>query len=250
MASRSNVTGANLRECMIWEKNKFGQVKQTLTGTYTMDAKSPHLLWLDPGGAGRTVLLPAEAAGAWFLINNQADAIEDLTVKEDAGVTTIGIVKAGQGTWFFCDGTTWYTLSDTGSAAGSVIVADAASYTVLAANSGRTHILPDVTSSITVTLPTPDEGLEYTFIYGGVAADAQNHLFTGGAGNFLKGNILMADTDAGAGADEMSVVFGNGSSHITLTVTTPGYYEIRAISDGALWYVTGTVGSATVCAFS
>lgn len=106
---RSNLDFADLRGCMLWEKNRFGQIVQALTGTYTMDDDMPLLQFLDPGGAGREVRLPAVAKGLFYILINTADANEDLTVKESTGVTTIGVVTRGARQWFFCDGTTWWS---------------------------------------------------------------------------------------------------------------------------------------------
>ena len=46
-----------------------------------------------------------------------------------------------------------------GNAEGIVNVPDAATYTVLAADSGKVHIMPDLTASCTITLPTEKAGL-------------------------------------------------------------------------------------------
>lgn len=104
---RLNMTGARLDGMEIGGGNKYLTTRQTLGGTYTMDADEPMVLFLDPGGSGRTVLLPPEANGLSFGIVNTADGNENLTVKEDAGVTTIDIVGRGRVSWFYCDGTTW-----------------------------------------------------------------------------------------------------------------------------------------------
>lgn len=108
---RSNVEGAILSGNLLMEKNKLGSLIQTLGATFTIDDDMPHLLFLDPGGAGRTVLLPAEARGLWFVVVNTADAAETLTVKEDAGSTTIGTIEQDTIGLFFCNGTTWYDLT-------------------------------------------------------------------------------------------------------------------------------------------
>lgn len=105
---RMNLDGGRLNEVELGKKLYYLTNKQTLTGTYTMDADTLHVQFLDPGGASRTVLLPAEADGAWFVIINTADADEDLTVKEDSNTTTIGTVARGESQTFYCNGTTWY----------------------------------------------------------------------------------------------------------------------------------------------
>lgn len=128
---------------------------------------------------------------------------------------------------------------------GIVAVADASTYTVLAANSGKIHILPNFTASCTLTLPTAATGLNYTFIGKAVAADAQDWVFTAITPSFLLGGVMFADTDDPA--DTIAAVFPNGSSHLTLTVVTPsGGTVIRLTCDGTNWIVNGQVCSATV----
>ena len=63
---------------------------------------------LDPGGAGRTIVLPAEgnSRGKSFVIENTADAAEDLTVNNDAA-GLIGTINQNEAGIFSCDGTTW-----------------------------------------------------------------------------------------------------------------------------------------------
>lgn len=134
-----------------------------------------------------------------------------------------------------------------------VNVTDAATYTVLAANSGKIHVMPNFTSSCTLALPAAAAGLEYTFIGKAVAADAQNWIIqSASATNFFLGGVSFADTDAGAGADEIHAgVWSNGSSNDFLTVVTPGAGTyIYMICDGTNWIVNGQVASATVPAFS
>ena len=131
-----------------------------------------------------------------------------------------------------------------------VAVTDAASYSVLAADSGKIHLMPDFTASCTLTFPTAATGLEYKFISKAVAADAQNWVFTSPA-PFLKGGVVWADLNAGAASDEIGAVYPNGSSHVTLTVTTPaGGTELYFIYDGTNWIVNGTVVSDSTPAFS
>jgi hypothetical protein len=141
----------------------------------------------------------------------------------------------------------------TAAASRLVNVTDAATYTVLAADSGKIHIMPNFTSSCTLTLPTAAAGLEYTFIGKAVAADAQNWIIKSpSATNYFIGGVSFADTDAGAGADEIHAgIWSNGSTNDFLTVVTPGAGTyIYVICDGTNWIVNGQVSSATVPAFS
>lgn len=132
-----------------------------------------------------------------------------------------------------------------------VTVTDAASYSVLAANTGKIHICPDFTASCTMTLPAGVAGMYYFFEGKGVAADAQNWVFTSPS-PLMRGGVAFADNDAGAGADEIHAgIYPNGSSHVTLTITTPaaGTY-VSFLFDGTSWIANGWVNSATAPAFS
>jgi hypothetical protein len=134
-----------------------------------------------------------------------------------------------------------------------VNVTDAATYAVLAADSGKIHIMPNFTASCTLTLPTAAAGLEYEFIGKAVAADAQDWIIKSpSATNYFIGGVSFADTDAGAGGDEIHAgIWSNGSTNDFLTVVTPGAgTRIYVICDGTNWIVNGQVFSATVPAFS
>lgn len=89
--------------------NGFTANIETLTGTKALAASDDFLQVLDPDGA-RTVELPPEAEGLHYVIVNEADMAEDITVKEDAGSTTIATVSQGETGAFWCDGTTWHAI--------------------------------------------------------------------------------------------------------------------------------------------
>lgn len=65
----------------------------------------------DPGGAGRNVVLPAEgdAEGAMIFISNEADALEVLTIQNDAAATIVTPTQA-EAAVLWCDGVNWYGL--------------------------------------------------------------------------------------------------------------------------------------------
>lgn len=132
-----------------------------------------------------------------------------------------------------------------------VSVPDAATYTVLAKNSGKVHIIPDLTADCTITLPSAENGLSYRFMYAGAGADVQDWIInTAATTSLYKGGVIFADQDSDAAGDEIGPVFANGSTHDTMNVFTPSSgTHIDIVSDGTHWYVTGIVLSVTIPTF-
>lgn len=88
---------------------------ETLTGTKTLVINDAYFQVLDPGGAGRTVTLPAAAQGAEAVIVNTADAAEVLTIQDPTGPTTIATPTQAERALVWSDGTSWYGLVGAGS---------------------------------------------------------------------------------------------------------------------------------------
>ena len=129
-----------------------------------------------------------------------------------------------------------------------VFVADATPYTVLAADSGKLHIILEQTNSITLNLPVIAAGLSYKFVMGGVATEAQNWVIVATTPSFYNGGVAWTDTNAVASP---VAVYGNGTSHLTLTVNIPGAgTEIEIYSNGTEWFVHGNVISDSTPAFT
>lgn len=83
---RSNIDGARMNDNLLFAGNRMGVYNATLTGTLTLANGAPHILMLDPGGAARTVKLPASPQdGDFFILFNTADALEVITVQDSAG---------------------------------------------------------------------------------------------------------------------------------------------------------------------
>lgn len=80
----------------------------TLAATLVLTKDSPTINFLDPGGAARNVDLPAEeeSFGLVFIIANEADAAEVITVRNDAAGTIVTPTQ-GESALLFCDGTAW-----------------------------------------------------------------------------------------------------------------------------------------------
>ncbi|MBK8123874.1 MAG: hypothetical protein IPK54_10055 [Dokdonella sp.] len=95
--SRSMIEDADVRNPLIHrERHTWGA--KTLTGTLTLTEEEADVLDLDPGGASRNVVLPADAVGLRgrvFYIYNSADAAENLVMKQSDGSTTV--ITIGQG---------------------------------------------------------------------------------------------------------------------------------------------------------
>ena len=87
---------------------------ETLSGTKTLVFNDARVQFLDPGGAGRSVVLPAETAGVEVVISNAADASEDLTVKEDGASTTIVVISQNEDATLTSDGTSWSAILSKG----------------------------------------------------------------------------------------------------------------------------------------
>ena len=132
-----------------------------------------------------------------------------------------------------------------GVAKGAVFVLDAATYAVSANDSGKVHIMPDLTADCTITLPTEAQGLSYEFWYGGTAADAQDWIIkTTGNSNYMIGGLVGHDTD-NAG-DDTAVIDSDNNSNSQLTIYTPiAGTKVELVCDGVVWYVNGHVISAT-----
>ena len=131
-----------------------------------------------------------------------------------------------------------------------VEVGDETAYDVLAANSGKLHVIPDLTGDLTMDLPAEAAGLYYKFIYVGGAADAQDWIIDSENNtNFFTGGLnTFDDDDTGA-----TPVYSDNSDDSICTVLTPGTgTEVEIWSDGTIWFINGTVvsGTATSVVFS
>jgi hypothetical protein len=195
-----------------------------------------------PGQYGSaSTLTGTEVALLDGLTAGTVTASKALVVDADKALSTLGAV--GMAALTATTGTFSGALTATGGLRlAPVAIADASSYAVLTANSGKTHAVPDVTADITVTLPAAASGLTYKFIYGGAAADAQNHIFVPTAGFYI-GGVTFHDSQA----DATTAVYSDGNSNDVFTLVTPAAYVLEFTSNGTNWYVSGFVQSATVC---
>lgn len=128
-----------------------------------------------------------------------------------------------------------------------VVVTDTNAYTVLAANSGKTHIMPDLSADSTFTMPAEAAGMYYRFAYAGGAADAHDWIIDTGADvNYFVGGIVQFDPGS-TNAYICTNYYSDGNSNSKIGVLTPesGTVVEMWCSDGVTWYVTGSVVSDT-----
>ena len=132
-----------------------------------------------------------------------------------------------------------------------VSVGDAA-YSVLAANTGKPHLVANVSADRTFTLPTAEAGLDFEFIATVGAADGHDWIIsTGSNTNYFVGGLVHLDTDSVGAGIEVVGVAPDGNSNSKLQINLPqGGTRVRVICDGTLWTVSGFAVSATAPSFA
>ena len=110
MGSRTEVLDSKISNSPVARLWKLDSMIITMTAdNLVLSASMPPVLYIDPGGAARDVLLPpiADWVGAAFIIFNQADAAEAITLKTsaDAALTPAVDVLQNEGVIVHNDGT-------------------------------------------------------------------------------------------------------------------------------------------------
>lgn len=125
-----------------------------------------------------------------------------------------------------------------------------ANATILAANSGKTHIIANVSADRTFTLPAVAAGLRYKFIAEVGSADGHDWIFVAAAtADLFKGGVLMVDTDAGPAT--VAAVVADQSDDDQFQVNLPqGGTAVEVYCDGTYWIVSGVVLSTAAAVFS
>ena len=132
----------------------------------------------------------------------------------------------------------------------NVLLTDADTTLTEADNAHRINILPDLSANRTYKIPTPSAaGVWYRFIYGGAAADTDNHIIqtvTTDNSVFFAGSIAHLDTNA----DNVAVL-PNGSSNSKFTSTDTAFLDVTFWAFSTTkYYLVGSVISATAPAFA
>jgi len=235
---RINLEGGRLDNVQLGKGMTHLPLIQTLGATFTVTVNMPQALFLDPGGAGRTVLLPTEATsrGLYFVIINTADAAENLAVKEDSDTTTIATIGQGDIGTFYCDGVTWYAES-VDIASVTTITGTTATFTSINAGSSGTagdiDVFPGTASKGKLRIDITDQDADTTVTLR-AAAMAQASVVSipdpgAATANFLLTSAANDQVVVGATAAEIDRVADTSARLVaagaTLTVT-------QALHDG------------------
>ena len=139
------------------------------------------------------------------------------------------------------------TYGNKGEVVTPVVLADGDITIVNTTHGGRVNLVPDGGQDNTYTLPAPEAGVAYRFVYGGAAADATDAIFvTPGNSNYYIGGVTFLDSD-----NAISSVFSNGSSNSSLQINVPAGFDVTFIGiDGTNYQIFGNVTSATAPAFA
>ena len=125
-----------------------------------------------------------------------------------------------------------------------------ANKTLVADDSGSTIVII-ANAGITIKLPTPEPGMNFTFMFGGVAAETEDAIIdTQANANYLSGGLTIHDTNATtADAEILVAIAPNGSSNSKMTLKDPSLGTwVKMVSDGVVWYCVGLIASVTAVA--
>ncbi len=138
-------------------------------------------------------------------------------------------------------------ISNAGFQVSPVVLADGDITITKATHGGRINLVPDGGQDNTYTLPAPEAGVAYRFVYAGGAADATDAIIvTPGNTNFYVGGVTFLDSD-----NEVSSVFSDGNSNSSIQINVPAGFDITIIGkDSTNYQIFGNVTSATAPAFA
>jgi hypothetical protein len=201
----------------------------------------PGIPWRGDKAAATTDQFLVLADGALYAVTGVAlrDGLEDAGAiqLDDIDATTISL------------GSVDLPASAAGGSGAYVAIAAATTEaTITAANSGKTYVIPDLDADCTFTLPTAAAGLNYTFVYSGINADAHDWVIdTGADANFYIGGLLQVDEVA----HDQATATPDGDSNSIINVLTPdGGTRVSLLCDGTNWILSGVVNSVDVCTFA
>lgn len=193
---------------------KGGVAARTLTGNVTCSASTETFCFWDPGGSSRDVTLTAEetSEGLFHVFVNEADAAENLVIKNDAGST---IVTINQNEWAIvaCSGSAW---ADVPMSALADYLATANTWTGIQTFTGVRMSTSGATAITTTRAVTAADA-------GGIFTVAQSSAYT-----------ITVATPTGAG------------QRYLFQCVSPGAFDVSIVATGCTFEGTITIDGATI----
>lgn len=127
-----------------------------------------------------------------------------------------------------------------------------ADYTVDPADSGRPHIMPNVSADRTITLPAIEDalGCTFPFIAQVGAADGHDWIFaTAATDELFAGGVFALDSDASPTVGDVIVADQSDDDRFQVNVPEGGT-RVELTCDGTYWVASGNVNAAAFPAFS
>lgn len=223
-----NITGGTISGTLLRNLLLDSQTR-TLAAGLTMTVADSPLQMLDPGGAGRTVVLPAEADsdGLSFLVYNSADAAEDLTFNNDAA-GLVGVIGQNEAGLFACNGTTWrvmITNIGAGLAASDVTIVDVGTFFAAAEVEAALQELGATTGAAIIGLLDSGTFTSAATVEAAIAEIYQHILSV----QSVLPLPLMNWLDEGAGTLAALAIFSAGASNV------PGFTNLSSEGLGLRW---------------
>ena len=132
----------------------------------------------------------------------------------------------------------------------AIVIAGSANqvYTLSKEQSGSTVVVASVDTSLTIKLPSPTNGMNFTIAYAGADETEDITIDTQSNTNYLSGALNIFDADA-TGAVSLDTILPDGNSNSKLTLKDPQSATwVKLVSNGTLWYHFGGITTATAVA--
>jgi len=165
-------------------------------------------------------------------INKISNSVNNYEGSFDEWKGTLGNMRVTEKGLQFKDKISWKTLSNSPHTHRAKVEDVSATNIITPGETGTTFFLNSTTEFVS-TLPTPEAGLEFTFIVKAAPSGASYTIVTKGGADILIGMVTCATADdLGAYDNNADVItFVNGASIV-------GDW-VRVISDGTSWYYSG-----------
>lgn len=176
------------------------------------------------------------------------DSVDEVLRKEVDALGNVRFKMYEDGVVFF--NSSGQVVADFRANSQIIEVADA-NYSILAANTGKTHVVNNVSADRTFTLPAVAKGLSFTFVAEVGGADGHDWIFAAAAtSDLFTGGVLVVDTDAGPAVASAVVADQSDDDAFQINVPQGGTWVTIQSVDGVTWNVHGVVLATAVPAFS